>query len=252
MWNRMTAPITPRKLAIIPVYRERGKIGKVLEKFEKSVVDEICIVLDCPSEAIMREIMGAAERIETPVKLIKNTVRRGIGYAIRKGIDYALANRYDLVVVMAGNNKDDPRQIHRLLRPICEGGYDYVQGSRFLRGGKRKRTPILRGIFSRVFPFIWTLLTHVRCTDVTNGFRAHRIDIFSDKRINLWQDWLDGYALEYYLHYKTLTLGYRVKEVGVSKTYPFRHIGGYSKIVPLRDWWQIVGPLVCLKLNMRR
>lgn len=241
-----------KKLAIIPVYNDGGKIAKVLAKFENEIVDEICIVVDSPTKEDWREISRAAAKSGTPIHVISNRDRKGIGYAIRKGIEYALENKYNTVVVLAGNNKDDPRQIPRLLRPILEEGYDYVQGSRFLPGGKRISNPILRGIFSRLFPFIWTMLTKVRCTDVTNGFRAYKLSIFSDKRVNIWQSWLDGYQLEYYIHYKVLTLGHKTKEVPVSKTYPYRHKGGYSNISPLRDWWEIVGPLISLKLGFRK
>jgi len=241
-----------KKIAIIPVYNDMDNIVKVLTKFRDKILDEICIVVDCATKEDLDKIGSAAEKIETAVHVINNGERKGVGYAIREGIEYALGNGYDVAVVMAGNNKDDPREIPRLLEPILKGGCDYVQGSRFLRGGKRVKNPFLRGVFSRLFPFIWTLLTDVQCTDVTNGFRGYRLKIFSDKRINIWQDWLDGYELEYYVHFKVLTLGYKTREVPVSKVYPYRHRGGYSNISPLRDWWHIVGPLIYLKLGARK
>jgi dolichol-phosphate mannosyltransferase len=240
-----------RKIAVIPVYDDSGSIKKVLEKFPNNVVDEVCLVVDCATREESDEIVDASRKIETPVHIILNDVRNGIGFAIRQGLDFALANRYDLAVIIAGNNKDDPREIPRLLKPILKEEYDYVQGSRFLPGGKRVKNPFLRSVFSRIYPFIWTLCTNIRCTDVTNGFRAYRLNVFHDKRISIWQDWLKSYELEYYIHYKVLTLGYRMKEVPVSKIYPFKHRGGYSKIVPFRDWWKIVGPLVYLKLGVR-
>jgi dolichol-phosphate mannosyltransferase len=43
-------------------------------------------------------------------------------------------------VLLAGNGKDDPNEIPRVLAPILEGRADYVQGSRFLRGGSRANT----------------------------------------------------------------------------------------------------------------
>jgi len=241
-----------RKIVIIPVYHQIGTIGKVLAKFTNPAVNEICLVVDCPTEGLLREIEIAGREIKIPIHIIKNSRRMGIGYAIREGIQYALGNGYDIIVVMAGNNKDDPREIPRLLIPIMKEGYDYVQGSRFLLGGKRVKNPILRGIFSRIYPFFWTLFTDIRCTDVTNGFRAYKARIFNDEHINIWQSWLDGYGMEYYIHYKVLTLGYRTKEVPVSKVYPYRYRGGYSKISPLRDWWQIVGPFVYLTLGIRK
>jgi len=241
-----------RNIVIIPVYHQLGTIGKVLAKFTNPAVDEICLVIDCPNERLLQETEIASREIKIPVHIIKNSRRMGVGYAIREGIKYALDNGYDTIAVMAGNDKDDPREIPRLLNPIVKEGYDYVQGSRFLPGARRVKNPILRGIFSRVYPFIWTLLTNIRCTDVTNGFRAYVARIFSDERINIWQSWLDGYGLEYYIHYKVLTLRYRTKEVPVSKVYPYRHRGGYSKIFPPRDWWPIVSPLILLFLGVRK
>jgi len=240
-----------KKIAIIPVYRDMSSILSVLAKFKKGVVDEICVVIDCGDREDISRIEEAAEKSETRAHLILNCERKGIGYALREGIDYALQKNYNVAVIMAGNGKDNPQEIPRLLQPILEEGYDYVQGSRFLPGGKAVRNPFFRKIFSRLYPFLWTLITGVTCTDVTNGFRAHRLGIFSDSRINIRQGWLDSYEMEYYLHFKILTSGYRTKEVPVSKTYPYNHKGGYSLISPFRDWWKIVGTLVYLVLGMK-
>jgi len=239
------------KIVIIPVYNNISGFVKVMRRFEDQIVDEICVVIDDATNEHLDVIGKVAAQTRTPIHVIGNDKRKGIGYAIREGIEYALGKGYDIAVIMAGNNKDDPREIPRLLKPILREGYDYVQGSRFLPGGKRVRNPFLRGVFSRIYPSVWTLLTNIRCTDVTNGFRAYRLKIFSDKRINIYQSWLDEYQLEYYVHFKVLTLGYRTKEVPVSKTYPYRHKGGYSNISPLRDWWKIVGPLVYMKLGLK-
>jgi dolichol-phosphate mannosyltransferase len=248
----MNAASISRKLAIIPVYDPIGNIDNILQKFKAQEIDEICLVVDCPKGNILRDIESVRKEINIETYVITHPKRMGVGYAIREGIKHALDHGFELVVVMAGNEKDDPREIPRLLEPIISDGYDYVQGSRFLPGGSRVKNPILRGVFSRLYPLLWTLATDVRCTDVTNGFRAFKTSIFKDKRININQSWLDGYGLEYYLHFKVLKLHYRTKEVPVSKIYPYRHKGGYSKISPFRDWWQIVGPFIYLTLGVRK
>jgi len=240
-----------RRLAIIPVYREKGKIGTVIERFTPESVDEVCLVVDDPDEEILREIGESRERTRVPITIVENPVRNGIGFAIKEGYRYALSHGFELIVVMAGNGKDDPREIPRLTDPITKNGYDYVQGSRFLPGGKGERTPFLRRIFTKLFPFAWTFLTGVRCTEVTNGFRAYRSTILADPQINIWQEWLNGYELEYYLHYKVLTLGYRFTERPVSKIYSHAKRESYSHISPLKDWQQIVGPIVLLRLGAR-
>ena len=239
-----------KTLAIIPVYHDDGYILKVLGRFKKEVVDKICIVMDDASKEDAEMILRTP--VNVPIHLIRNEGRKGIGHAIKQGIQYARDNKYNVVVVLAGNNKDDPGEIPLLLEPIMKRNYDYVQGSRFLVGGKRVRNPFLRGIFSRFYPFFWTLLTDVRCTDVTNGFRAYKVSLFEDPRIDIWQSWLDDYELEYYIHYKVLTLDYKITEVPVSKVYSHNHKGGYSQISPFRDWWKIIRPLIYLELRARQ
>src|SRR5262249_37037365 len=133
-----------KTVVIIPIFREIGKIGKVLGRFEPGSVDQVCVVADDPNEAILAEIENARNSLRVPFMLVRNPERKGIGFAIRQGFEYALSNGFEIVVVMAGNGKDDPRQIPRLTQPVLDGQYDYVQGSRFLPGGQRKRNPFLR------------------------------------------------------------------------------------------------------------
>jgi len=237
-------------IAIIPVYHDYDNVLKVLGKFKRKTVDEICIVADDISESDAKRLQQTVCAV--PVHITRNAHRKGIGYAIRHGLQYALDNKYEIAVVMAGNNKDDPVEIPRLLKPLLIEDCDYVQGSRFLSGGKRVNNPFIRGVFSRFYPFFWTLLTNVRCTDVTNGFRAFKLKLLEDPRIDICQSWLDNYEFEYYFHYKVITLGYKTKEVPVSKVYSHRHKGGYSQISPFRDWWKIVGPLIYLKLGVKK
>ena len=240
-----------RTIVIIPIFREIGKIGKVLRRFEPRFADHICVIADAPNQVILEEVRSAARELKVPVTVVENAERKGIGYAIKQGYHYALSNNYDIIVVMAGNGKDDPQEIPRLTTPVLKNNFDYVQGSRFLPGGRRERNPLLRGVFSRLFPFLWTWLTETRCTDVTNGFRAYRAELLHDPQVHVWQDWLNHYELEYYLHYKALTLGYRFTERPVSKTYPYKVQGKYTHISPMRDWWQIVGPLLLLRIGAR-
>jgi dolichol-phosphate mannosyltransferase len=242
----------PRIGAVIPVYGESDPICWVLSRFRKGSVNTICLVVDVPLRRDMDKTREAARQTGITIHIIKNRNRTGVGSSLRQGLRYLAETGHDITVIMAGNGKDDPAEIERLVEPVATGQCDYVQGSRYLPGGKKSRMPFVRIVFNRVYPLIWTLLTQRRCTDVTNGFRCCNLDVLRDRRVNLDQDWLEGYSLEYYLHYKVLALGYKVREVPVSKTYPFGNRGGYSKIQPLKDWWPILSPLILLFLGARK
>ncbi len=174
---------------------------------------------------------------------------RGIGSAIRAGLDAAKAAGCDVAVVMAANGKDRPEEIPDLLAALDAGG-DYIQGSRFMAGGASVNLPFVRGVLIRGFTLMFRILTGFNGTDVTNGFRAYRLSLLDDPRVRVHQTWLDRYELEYYIHWKAITLGYRVREVPVSKTYPAR-TRRYSKIRPVIDWWHMVRPALLLALHLR-
>ena len=88
-------------------------------------------------------------------------------------------------------------------------------------------------------------------TESTNGFRAFRVAILQDARINWRQPWLDKYELEPYLLYKAIKLGYRHRETPVTKIYP-PHAQGYTKMKPITGWWSILRPIVYLGLGIKK
>jgi dolichol-phosphate mannosyltransferase len=229
--------------AIIPVYNEDSHIGGVLEKFEPGLVDEI-VVIDDGSTDRTPEILAS-----TKATVITHQQRMGVGKALRDGLNHLRARGFEVAVVLAGNGKDDPREIPLLTAPVISQEADYVQGSRFLSGGSYVNLPRGRHAMIKGYTGLWFIALGRKLTDVTNGFRAYRLSILDDQRINLEQEWLDTYEFEYYLHYKAISLGYKFREVGVSKNYPTRK--KYSKIVPLLDWWSIIKPIVVLRLGLR-
>ena len=233
-------------IAIAPVLDEEIKIGHVLRRTPRDVVDELLVVDDGCSDRspeVAREL-GA--------KVISMGRTVGVGAALRAGYAYAVAHGYDVAVVMAGNNKDAPEEIPLLLDPIADGRADFVQGSRWLkRGANFGQMPLYRRIATRVHPLLFSLAARRRVTESTNGFRAVRREVLTDPRLHLDQDWLDEYELEPYLYLRVIQLGYRTAEVPVTKVYPPRHVG-QTKMKPITGWWSILRPIVYVGLGVKR
>jgi dolichol-phosphate mannosyltransferase len=228
---------------IFPLFNERQAIGGLVQRVP-AVIAETIVVDDGSDDGGPDLARAAGARVITQER------RRGVGAAIRTGIEAARANGHSVVVVLAANGKDDPAEAPRLLDKLGEG-YDYVQGSRFLReGGASVRLPRGRGFMIRAYSLLFRILSGFAATDIPNGFRAYRLSVLDDPRIRIDQPWLDRYELEYYLQWKAITLGYRVIEVGVSKTYP-KGGGNYSKIRRVVDWWSIVRPTLLLWLRLK-
>lgn len=235
-----------RIITVVVAYNTDSSTKLLLECFPGNNLFDILIVNDGSTDTTQQVIDAYG------FKAISHSSNRGVGAAIKTGIRYGLENGYYAIVILAGNNKDDPGEISRLLKPILEEDYDYVQGSRFLKCGRWDNLPLLRYVMIKIHAFLFYILTGFWCTDALNGFRAYKLSLFNDGRINIWESWLDRYELETYLHYKVIKCGYKIKEVPVSKIYPKDKKVKYSHIRPFIDWWVIMRPLLFLLARIKK
>jgi dolichol-phosphate mannosyltransferase len=233
-------------MTVVCTYNEAGKIDQVIDRLQTVDGIDIVIVDDGSTD-------GTTEIVrQRGVKLLRHGWQRGAGASERTAMKYFLAHDYDIIVFIAGNNKDEPKEIGRLLGPILRDELDIVQGSRYLPGGHAGNMPRYRRFATRyVHPILFSWFSGQRMTDTTNGFRAVRRAVLEDPRINLDPDWLDHYALEPYLLFKAIEVGWRVGEVPVSKIYPPKSVG-YTKMKPISGWWSILSPIFLLGLRIKR
>lgn len=232
-------------IAIAPMFNEGERTIEVVRKFPKGLVDEVLIVNDASTDGAEKKVADAG------AKVLNLPTRSGCGIAIRHGIDYGLKNGYDVFVILAANGKDNPEEISKLIESIRSGNSDFVQGSRYLPGGAWSHMPFHRQWGTRLYSFLFSVLVRKRITDATNGFRAFRRQFLEDKRLDIWQDWLDGYAVETYLFVQAIRFGYRVKEVPVTKNYPNVQ-KGYTKVRPWVDWWNHFKPAPLLAFGIKK
>jgi len=238
--------VWPRTVVFSFAYNEGVKIQQTLARFPAQRPYDVAVMDDGSTDG---SLDGAEERYHAIV--VRHDRNYGIGRGFKTAFAYALEHGYEVFIAMAGNNKDEPLEIPRLVEPIARGEADLVQGSRFLAGGSYGNMPVYRQLATRLHPLLFSMFVGRRLTETTNGFRAFRVDLLRDERIGWRQDWLDRYELEPYLLFKAIKLGYRHREVPCTKIYPPRHLG-QTKMKAFTGWWSILRPVVLLGLGLRR
>ncbi|WP_374009007.1 glycosyltransferase family 2 protein [Leifsonia sp. LS-T14] len=163
---------------------------------------------------------------------------------MRMAFDWALREGYEGVVVIDGNGKDGVEAIPDFLARL-DDGYDHVQGSRFIPGGRAVNTPPLRLVSVRAIhaPLI-SLAAGRRQTDTTNGFRAYSRRLLEDDRIAVFRDVFDTYELHYHLAIESArSPRFRTTEIPVSREYP-KAGKTPTKISPVRGNLHVMGVLL--------
>jgi dolichol-phosphate mannosyltransferase len=133
---------------------------------------------------------------------------------------YALQENYRGIVTIDGNNKDDVTAIPNFITAL-DKGFDHIQGSRFIKGGKAINTPWQRYLAVRLIhaPLV-SLASGFWYTDTTNGFRAYSRGLLLDSQVAPFRCIFVTYELHYYLAIRSIQLGYKAIEVPVTRRYP--------------------------------
>jgi glycosyltransferase involved in cell wall biosynthesis len=240
------APRRTRYCVVVPVINEGERLRRQLARMAPYRALADVVIADGGST----DGSVARERVE-PFGVRAVLVKTGPGKLsaqMRMAMAWALDEGYDGAVFIDGNDKDDPDAIPRFLAAL-ERGFDHVQGSRFVPGGRAENTPPSRllGIKLVHAPLV-SLSARFRYTDTTNGFRAYSRRLLEDPRVAPFRDLFARYELHYYLAIRAARLGFAVCEVPVTRAYP-RGERAPTKISPLRGNLLILRTLLAACLH---
>jgi len=190
------------------------------------------------------ESLIETHRLRGILRLEKN---HGLSPVIKAGMDWYLEQNYKGVILINGNDRDSVDSVPDFIEAM-EAGSHYVQGSRFMPGGRHKNTPGYRDMAIRwVHAPFFSLAAGQRFTDTTNGYRAFTTHALAKMGDGLFSDRFQHYEVEQYMAWKTVNLGLKAEEIPVERSYPEDTASKpYSKIRPGVGWFHMIAPLVNL------
>lgn len=207
-------------VVLIPIINEGNRIIKELERAcEYQVSDHADIVIcdggstdGCTEEKKLKNL-----KVNT--LLVKQDSGKQ-GAQLRMGIWWALQRGYKGIITIDGNNKDSIEDVPHFIEKL-EEGYDLIQGSRFIKGGKAINTPFIRTVSVKLIhaPVI-SLTAHQRFTDTTNAYRAYSARYLKDERVQPLRDVFKTYELLAYLSVRATQIGMKACEIPVTRAYP--------------------------------
>ena len=214
-----------RAAVIIPALDEERSIPLVLAALERldagrsrdgaSIEIGRAIVVDNGSRD------GTAAAAAGAGAIVIQEPSRGYGRACLAGIASLAARPPDIVVFLDADLSDDPALLPSLVRPIADGDFDFVLGSRLLDGCDPGALPPQARYGNRLSVGLIRLLYGFRYTDL-GPFRAMRYTSLVSLGM---RDTTFGWTAE--MQVKALRAGLRVLEIPV----PYRRrAAGRSKI----------------------
>ncbi len=247
-------------VVIIPTYNEKENVGRMVDVLEDEIFPQITnhemVILFADDTSPD----GTADIIKEKMKKFKNIEllmgkKEGLGAAYVRAMKHAM-NEMDAYAVIEFDCdfQHNPHDIPRLIAEM-DKGYDYVIGSRYVKGGSvpenwgldRKILSRFGGMFARI---MWLKFD---IHDITAGLKLTRTSIL--KKIDLDHMLSKQFAYKMQILHDAYKAGAKVKEipvnflereVGVSKINKTEQFESLYVVCMLawRDWERIIKFLV--------
>ena len=236
-----------RSLVIIPAFNEEAALpGTVARLRDLPAEYEILIVNDGSRDDTRRVAEGLRHGAGRPLYVVSLAMNCGIGVAVQTGYRFALAEgRYKHVIQFDADGQHDAGYIVRLVAECESRGLDLCVGSRFLEDfGPGSRSTFSRRIGIRFVARLISLMSPVRVTDPTSGFRC--------LGPRAWRRFAEAYPEDYPEPESLFWCARNGLNVGELPVRMFERQGGVSSIRQLRTLYYMVKVSLAILIDRLR
>lgn len=164
---------TLKVVVVMPAYNAASTLEKTYCDIPKNIVHEVIVVDDESKD----ETVKVARKLKLPT--IVHPKNLGYGGNQKTCYKEALLRKADIIVMIHPDYQYDATLTAELVRPIIDGRFDIMLGSRIrsrqeaLRGGM----PLYKYLSNRALTFLENIVLGLNLSEYHTGFRAFRKEV---------------------------------------------------------------------------
>lgn len=176
MEHPLSRPTEPELSVIVPALNEEATIREVVDRLLALSLDVEVIVVDDGSTDKTPAILAA---FGDKIMVVTNPNPSGKGMAVRRGLAFATGK---VVIVQDADLEYSPEEIPRLVKPILDGLYGVVFGTRFSKG-MHKDMALPNKLVNVMLRWAVYVLFGRRLTDEATCYKAFRRELLYDMEL---------------------------------------------------------------------
>ncbi len=197
-------------LIIIPTYNEAPNIEKFLNTVYQncSNMDFSVLVVDDNSPDGTAKIVENWINLHSNCFLLKRDRKDGLGKAYIAGFKWGFSKDFDYFCQIDADFSHDPKYIPQIIKKMEE--YDFVIGSRYVKGGGVRGWSIIRKIISKGGSLYSRIILNFKINDFTGGFNFWNRKVLES--IELDSLFSSGYSFQIEMKYRAAKKGFKYLE----------------------------------------
>ena len=206
-----------KPLVIIPTYNEALNIKFIINEIFKTCPDINILIVDDNSPDGTAEIVH--QMLDKRIYILKRTKKQGLASAYIEGFKKGIDLGFNRFIQMDADFSHKPEYLLLMLENLKK--YDFVIGSRNIKGGGVQNWSFFRNLISKAGSLYSKIILFCPINDLTGGFNGWRKEVLEG--INLNNIISLGYSFQIELKYKAYKKGFKYIEFPI--IFPDRKYG---------------------------
>ena len=206
-----------KPLVIIPTYNEALNIKFIINEIFKTCPDINILIVDDNSPDGTAEIVH--QMLDKRIYILKRTKKQGLASAYIEGFKKGIDLGFNRFIQMDADFSHKPEYLPLMLENLKK--YDFVIGSRNIKGGGVQNWSFFRNLISKAGSLYSKVILFCPINDLTGGFNGWSKEVLEG--INLNNIISLGYSFQIELKYKAYKKGFKYIEFPI--IFPDRKYG---------------------------